>query len=78
MAFLGCQVFQILKKCPAFHQKLKENLELKREATSEPRYLDRSCWEVQDNTDVISSKIAASLKISCEIRCYMNTEAGMK
>lgn len=78
MASLGCQVFQILKKCPAFHQKLKENLELKREVTSEPQYLDRTCWAVQGNTDVRSSKMAASLKISYEIRCYINTEAGVK
>lgn len=78
MAFLGCLMVQILKKCADFHQKLKENLELKIELASDPQYLASSCWTVQDNIDVRSSKVTAAVKISWEMRCYMNTEAGVK
>jgi len=45
---------------------------------SESQGLDSSCWAVQDNTDVRSGRMAAALKISCEMMCYINIEAGGK
>lgn len=64
MVFLGCLAFQVLKKCADFHQKLKENLELKLELASDPQYLAISCWAAQDNIDVRSSKVTAAVKIN--------------
>lgn len=63
MVFLGCLTFQVLKKCADFHQKLKENLELKLELASDPQYLAISYWAAQDNIDVRSSKVTAAVKI---------------
>lgn len=64
MTLLGCHTFQVLKKCADFHQNLKKNLELKLELASDPQYLASSCWAVQNNIDVRSSKVTAAAKIT--------------